>query len=80
MCGRRGLLADSDDQVFEVAVSRAFREKYNTILQPILAEVQYDCSLLNAELVSNVCMTCRELKYSLLEGRVGMEALFLALQ
>ena len=41
MCGQRGLLADSDEQVYEVAVSRAFRERYNAILQPILAEVGY---------------------------------------
>ena len=40
MCGQRGLLADSDEQVYEIAVSRIFREKYNAILQPILAEVR----------------------------------------
>lgn len=39
MCGQRGLLADSDDQTFGMALSRQFRTHYDTIIAPIQAEV-----------------------------------------
>ena len=39
MCGQRGLLADSDDQTFGMALSQQFRTHYDTITAPIQAEV-----------------------------------------
>ena len=39
MCGQRGLLADGDDQTFEMALSGNFRSHYDRILVPLLAEV-----------------------------------------
>ena len=39
MCGQRGLLADSDDQTFGMALSRQFRTHYDTIIAPLQAEV-----------------------------------------
>ena len=40
MCGRRGLLPDSDDQIFVMALTRQFRTHYDRIIMPIQAEVR----------------------------------------
>ena len=40
MCGRRGLIPDTDEQIFEIAITPTFRTQYFQILVPILAEVR----------------------------------------
>ena len=41
LCSQRGLLAESEEQLFIVALTAKFREEYNRILAPINAQVIY---------------------------------------
>lgn len=45
LCSRRGLIADSDEQTFQVSLTVKFQRQYAQILHPILAEVGM-CSVL----------------------------------
>lgn len=40
MCGRRGLMPDSDLQTFQIALTQQFRLHYDEILTPLRTEVQ----------------------------------------
>ena len=39
MCGRRGLLPDSDLQTFQIALTQQFRMRYDKIFSPLRAEI-----------------------------------------
>ena len=39
MCGKRGLLPDTDEQTFEVAVTQTFKIHYNKNITALQAEV-----------------------------------------
>ena len=39
MCGRRGLLPDSDLQTFQIALTQQFRTRYDKVFSPLQAEI-----------------------------------------
>ena len=39
MCGRRGLMPDSDLQTFQIALTQQFRIQYDKILTPLQSKV-----------------------------------------